>query len=53
MVKVLTYNVWFSEVTNERLDAVLKVIQDADPDFICLQEVTDEIYHYFKQNAYI
>ena len=42
VVKILTYNIWFENVTEERIGQVLKVIEQADADFVCLQEVTDE-----------
>lgn len=36
MVRILTYNIWFENVTQERIDAILKVIEQADADFVCL-----------------
>lgn len=53
MVKILTYNIWFNETFDERLDAVLEIIEQADADFICLQEMTQATYAYFMQSAYI
>ena len=41
-VRILTYNIWFENITKERMDCILKIIQEKDPDFICLQEVTEE-----------
>lgn len=52
-VKVLTYNIWFEQVVHERLDAVLSIIEQADADFICLQEMTKNIYKYFVKSPYI
>lgn len=52
-VKILTYNIWFNETVPERLDAVLKIIEDEDADFVCLQEMTHEIWRYFMGNTYI
>ena len=42
MVRILTYNIWFENVTQERIDCILEIIREADADFVCLQEVTDE-----------
>ena len=41
-VKILTYNIWFEKISKERISEVMKVIEEADADFICPQEVTDE-----------
>ena len=49
-VKVLTYNIGFEQVQPERLDAVLKIIEEADADFVCLQEMTHSICEYFMEN---
>ena len=35
-VKILTYNVWFEQREPERLDAVLKVIEESNADILCL-----------------
>ena len=42
MVRILTYNIWFENITQERINGILRVIEEADADFVCLQEVTDE-----------
>ena len=42
MVRILTYNIWFENITQERIDCILEIIKEADADFVCLQEVTDE-----------
>lgn len=42
IVRILTYNIWFENITQERIDCILEIIQKADADFVCLQEVTDE-----------
>ena len=42
LVRVLTYNIWFEHITQERIDCILRIIEKADADFVCLQEVTDE-----------
>ena len=34
-VRILTYNIWFEEVKQERLDAVLGIIEEVDADFAC------------------
>ena len=53
-VKILTYNIWFEEVVPERLDSVLAIIEEADADFVCLQEMTHPIHDYFLQkSAYV
>ena len=36
LIKILTYNIWFNEVSVERINEVLKVIDQADADFVCL-----------------
>ena len=41
-VKILTYNIWFENITQERINCILEIIKKADADFVCLQEVTDE-----------
>ena len=41
-MRVLTYNIWFENITQERIDGILRVIDEADAEFVCLQEVTDE-----------
>ena len=35
-VKILTYNIWFEKITKERIGEVMRVIEEADADFICL-----------------
>ena len=42
MIRILTYNIWFENITQERIDCILEIIKKADADFVCLQEVTDE-----------
>ena len=42
MVRILTYNIWFENITKERVKSILDVIEEADADFVCLQEVTDQ-----------
>ena len=42
MVRILTYNIWFENITEERISCILEIIKKADADFVCLQEVTDE-----------
>ena len=36
MVRVLTYNIWFENITQERIDAILEIIRKEDADFVCL-----------------
>ena len=47
LIKILTYNIWFNEISTERIDSVLKIIEECDADFVCLQEMTYEIMEYF------
>lgn len=43
MVKILSYNIWFSrELRAERLESLVATIQNYMPDIICLQEVVPE-----------
>ena len=51
-MKILTYNVWFEQTQPERLDAVLKIIEEADADFICLQEMLWSTHEYFMKKDY-
>ena len=53
LVKILTYNIWFNEVTGERIDSVLKIIEECDAEFVCLQEMTGTIMEHFMKNVYI
>ena len=41
ILRILTYNIWFNFVTQERMSEILKIIEKADADFVCLQEVTE------------
>lgn len=41
-IRILTYNIWFENITMERMECILKIIEGKNPDFICLQEVTAE-----------
>ena len=41
ILKILTYNIWFNFVTQERMAEILKIIEKSDADFVCLQEVTE------------
>ncbi|ERN17400.1 hypothetical protein AMTR_s00037p00211070 [Amborella trichopoda] len=51
---MLTYNVWFREDLKliERMNAIGDIIREYDPDVICLQEVTPNIYHIFQQSMW-
>ena len=46
----MTYNIWFEKVTKERIAEVIRVITEADADFICLQEVTEESRTMIKES---
>merc|ERR1711971_789134 len=41
-IRIMTWNIWFDNITQERIDCILNIIAEKDPDVICLQEVTDE-----------
>ena len=36
VIRILTYNVWFNQVTKERMSHIFKVLEDSGADFICL-----------------
>ena len=49
-LRVLTYNIWFARHEREcRTAAQLLIIQEEDPDVICLQEVTPETRQSFLE----
>lgn len=59
-IKFLTYNVWFSQYNfKQRSEEIIKILQSKDPDFICLQEVTESFMlkllnsSFIKLNFYI
>ena len=35
-VRILTWNIWFEDITKERIDSIIQIITEKDPDFICL-----------------
>lgn len=40
---ILTYNVWFDNFyKHERYLVIMRILQQSDADFICLQEVTED-----------
>lgn len=42
---VISYNIWFDDsLTAERTASLIKIINDTNPDVICLQEVRPNIY---------
>jgi len=45
-LKILSYNVWFDETValHQRIDEISRIIENEQPNFICLQEVTQNIY---------
>ena len=48
-LKVLTYNIWFDPIDRiERTKALIATIIKQDPDIICLQEVTSNVYDIIK-----
>lgn len=45
MIRVLSYNIWFdSYKRNERLQSLIKVVDEYKPDVLCFQEMTPEVY---------
>jgi hypothetical protein len=48
--EVLSYNIWFEAGVEgfERMRAIGKIIQEEDPDFVLLQEVTPLLLNYLK-----
>lgn len=45
MLRVLTYNIWFSDfIADERLQSLKKIVNNTEPHIICLQEVREYIY---------
>lgn len=44
-IKIISYNIWFdNENKQKRLSSLYNVIDDNDPDVICLQEVTEVVF---------
>ena len=53
-LKILTYNIWFDNFNMEnRLQALFKIIAEADADIICLQEVTQTFSQALWNNSKI
>ena len=53
-LKVLTFNIWFDQYFNEqRTRAITDIIQQHDPDVICLQEVTTRSIQYVCASTFI
>ena len=53
MIRVVTWNIWFEKVWDGRIESLIKVIQEQDPDFICLQEVIDASRKMIFDNPWI
>ena len=54
MVRIVTYNIWFEHIHQQgRMESLIKVIEEQDPDFLCLQEVTDESRKIFFEHPWI
>lgn len=48
-LKILTYNIFFEDIMlKDRLESLIKTIDDYDPDIICLQEVRPDVYEVLK-----
>lgn len=59
-LKFLSYNVWFEQHNfYERAEALNKIFEESNADFICLQEVINDFYNelikkeYVKRNYFI
>ena len=53
-LKFLTYNVWFSQYNfKQRSEEIIKILQAKDPDFICLQEVTESFMDKLLDSSFI
>ncbi|KAJ3670461.1 hypothetical protein LUZ60_010785 [Juncus effusus] len=50
-IKIMTYNVWLHEdvAIDVRMQAICDLIEQHDPDVICFQEVTPNIYNIFRR----
>ncbi|KAI4977862.1 hypothetical protein ZWY2020_014416 [Hordeum vulgare] len=53
-IKVMTYNVWFREdlELTKRMHALGNLIQHHNPDLICFQEVTPNIYQLLQKSGW-
>ncbi|XP_047075819.1 uncharacterized protein LOC124685829 [Lolium rigidum] len=53
-IKVMTYNLWFREdlELSKRMKAIGDLIQHHDPDLICFQEVTSNIYQLLQKSGW-
>jgi len=52
-ISVLTYNILYKLVNEERIGEVLRIIIDSDADVVALQEVNDEIWEMILKNEVI
>lgn len=53
-LRLLTYNVWFSpHRQRERAGALFKILEAADADIICLQEVTPKFLHWLRDQNWV
>jgi len=48
MLKFITYNVWFGAYEKIRINEICNIILQKSPDFICLQEVTENMLNNIK-----
>lgn len=47
----ISYNIWFEEyLTTERTNSLIKIINESNPDVICLQEVRPNIHTFLIHN---
>lgn len=54
IIKVMTYNLWFREdlELSKRMKAIGDLIQHHNPDLICFQEVTSNIYQLLQKSGW-
>ncbi|KAG9038899.1 hypothetical protein FRB95_013577 [Tulasnella sp. JGI-2019a] len=52
-LKILTYNIWFDVLFKaERCDAVMRIVEEEEPDILCFQEVTPGFEAKLRWNSY-
>ena len=50
---LLTYNIWFENITEARLSHIFSILSSSHADFICLQEVTPQTLEMLKSQKFI
>ena len=51
-LKVLTWNIHFKDLTQERITRILSIISIQNPDIICLQEIPHSMVNSFQLPDY-